>query len=76
MEQEEAVLEEKQPEDPGHMLAHGGKDIFDNDLSVSQLVVAINAPTPVDPAVPARTAETEEALQPVPIPCWVAETEE
>ena len=76
MEQEDAMLEEVQPEDPGCMLACGGRDIFEDDLSVSQLVAATNAPTPVDPAVPARSAETEEALQPVPIPCWVAETEE
>ena len=69
MEQEEAMLEEKQPEDPGRMLACGGRDIFEDDLSVSQLVAIINVPTLVDPAVPAVSAKTEEALQPVPISC-------
>ena len=55
----------------------GEKDIFDDDpLTDSQLMAVVNAPTPVDPVVPARSAETEEALQPVPISCWVAETEE
>ena len=76
LEQEEAVLEEKQPEDQGNMLACSGRDIFEDDLSVSQLVAAINTLTPVDPPVPARSSETEEALQPVPISGWVEETEE
>ena len=53
MEQENAVLEELQPEDSGCMLACGGRDIFEDDLSASQQVTAINAPIPVDPAVPA-----------------------
>ena len=60
--------------DPGHMLACGGRGIFEeDDLSSSQLGVAVNTPTPVNPAVPARTAKSEEALQPVPIPCWALE---
>ena len=58
MEQEDVVLEEEQPEDPGHMLACCGRGIFEeDDLSTSQLVVAVNTPTPVDPVGPARTAE-------------------
>ena len=67
MEQKDIVLEDEKPVDPGHMLACGGKGIFEQDnLSASQLVVAVNAPTPEDPVVPAVTAEAEAALQPVP----------
>ena len=68
MEQGEAKLEEKQSEDPGHLLTCGDRDIFEEDdhLTDSQLLAAVNAPTPEDLAVPARSAETEEALQPVP----------
>ena len=36
-------------------------------------MAAANVATPEDPAVPARSAETEEALQPVPIPDWSLE---
>ena len=31
MEQEDIVLEEEQPEDPGHMLAFSGRGIFEED---------------------------------------------
>ena len=67
MKQGEAELEEKQSEDPGCLLTCSDRDIFEEDdcLTDSQLLAAINTPTPVDPAVPARSAETEEALQPV-----------
>ena len=66
----EAEPEEKQSEGPGRLLTCSDRDIFeeDNYLAISQLMAAVNAPTPEDPAVPARSAETEEALQPVPIP--------
>ena len=67
------MLEEEQPVDQGHLLACNGRDIFEEyDLSAFQLVVAVNVLTPEDPEVPARTAEAEAALQPVPIPCWVS----
>ena len=50
----------------GYMLACGGRGIFEEDnLSTFQVVVAVNDPTPVDPVVPARMAEAEEA-------CWQA----
>ena len=71
------MLEEEQQVDPGHMLACSGRDIFEqDDLSASQLVAAVNAPTPEDPVVRARTAEAEAALHLVPIPCWVSESED
>ena len=57
MEQEDVVLEEEQPVNPGHMLACGGRGIFKEDnLSASQHVEAVNASTPMDPVVHARTA--------------------
>ena len=64
IEQGEAELKEKQSEDPGCLLTCGDRDIFEEDdcLTDSQLLIAVNAPTP---AVPVRSAETEEALQPV-----------
>ena len=50
----------------------GEKDIFDDDpLTDSQLMAVVNAPTPVDPVVPVRSAETEEALEPAPNFDWV-----
>ena len=67
MEQEDTMLEEVQAEDPGHILACNGRDIFclkEDDLTNSQLVVTVN------------TAEVESALQPVYIPCWVLESEQ
>ena len=73
MEQEVVMLGEVQPEDPGHMLACGGRDLFEEDiLPVSQLVAAVNTPTQEDPAVPARSLEVEAILQPLDIPCWAA----
>ena len=55
----------------------GEKDIFDDDpLTDSQLMAVVNAPTPVDPVVPVRSAETEEALQPAPNFDWVWEFED
>ena len=68
MEQEDIMLEEEQPEDPGDVLACNGRDIFclkEDYLTDSQLVAAVNAPTQEDPAVPARSAEVEAARQPV-----------
>ena len=42
------------------------RDIFaDDPLTGSQLLVFVNAPTLVDTVVPARSSETEKALQPV-----------
>ena len=74
MEQEVFMLEEEQPVDPGHMLAYGGRGIFEeDDFSTSQLVVAVNALTLEEPAVPARNAETKEDLQFVPISDWSLE---
>ena len=77
MELGEAESEENQSEDSGHLLTCGNRDIFEEDdhLDASQLMEDVNAPTPEDPAVPARSAETEEALQPVPIPDWSEEIE-
>ena len=47
-------MEEVQPEDPGSMLSCREKDLFDEeDLSDSQLVAAVSAPTQGDPKVPA-----------------------
>ena len=67
MEQKEAKQGEKQSEDPGSLLMCCDRDIFADDLLTdSQFMVAINTPTPVDPIVPARSAETEKALQPAP----------
>ena len=65
MEQEVIVLE-----DPGQGLACSGRDIFclkEDNLTNSQLLVAVNTPTQEDPGVPARSAEVEAALQPVDI---------
>ena len=79
MEQEDVMLEEEQPEDPGHMLACSGRDIFcleEDDLTDSQLVVAVKAPTQEDLGVPARFAEVEEALQPIHNLCWAVESEQ
>ena len=77
MEQEVAELEKKQSEDPSSLLMCNDKDIFaDDPLTGSQLLAFVNAPTPVDPVVPARSAETEKALQPVPNLNWVVEVEE
>ena len=60
------MLEEEQPVDQGHLLACNGRDIFEeDDLTDSQLVFDVNAPTQEDPGVPARSAELEEALQPI-----------
>ena len=76
MEQEVVVLGEVQPEDPGHMLACGGRDLFKEDiLPVSQLVMAVNAPTQEDLVVPARSLKVEAILQPLDIPCWAAESD-
>ena len=73
MEQDVVMLGEVKPEDPGHMLACGGRDLFEEDiLPVSQLVAAVNAPTQEDLAVPARSPEVEAILQPLDIPCWAA----
>ena len=42
------------------------RDIFaDDPLTGSQLLAFVNAPTLVDTVVPARSLETEKALQPV-----------
>ena len=42
------------------------RDIFaDDPLTGSQLLAFVNAPTLVDTVVPARSSETEKALQPV-----------
>ena len=58
MEQEYVVWKVEQPVDSGHMLACNGRDIFEeDDLTDSQLVAAVNAPTQVDPVVQARSAE-------------------
>ena len=55
----------------------GEKDIFDDDpLTDSQLMAVVNAPTPVDPVVPARSAETEKARQPAPGFDWNQEVED
>ena len=62
MEQEVAKQGEKQSEDPVSLLMCSEKDIFDD----SQLIGVAKAPTPVDPVVPVRSAETEDALQPAP----------
>ena len=71
------MLEEEQPVDPGHLLACIGRDIFEEDvLTDSQLVFAVNAPTQEDPGVPARSAEVEEALQPIHNLCWAVESEQ
>ena len=77
MKQEVANLEGKQSEDPGSLLMCNDKDIFaDDPLTGSQLLAFVNAPTPVDPVVPARSAETEKALQPDPNLDWVLEVKE
>ena len=65
MEQEDVLMEEEQPEDPGHMLACNGRDIFclkEDDLTNSKLVATVKAPTQEDSVVPARSAEVEAAL--------------
>ena len=70
-------MEEVQPVDPGHMLACGDRDIFtEGNLTDSQLVVAVNAPTHEDPRVPAQYPEVEVALQPIPIECWASKSEQ
>ena len=56
MDQEFVVLEEvQQPADPGHMLACGDRDIFDEEVTytVSQLMADLKTPTQMDPGVPA-----------------------
>ena len=61
------------------MLACNGRDIFclkEDDLTDSQLVVAVNTQTQEDPVVPARSAEVEEALQPIHNLCWAVESEQ
>ena len=53
-------------EDPGSLLMCNDKDIFAEDpLTASQLMAFIEAPTPVDPVVPARSVEVGKVLQPV-----------
>ena len=55
----------------------GDRDIFaDDPLTGSQLLAFANTPTLVDPVVPARSAETEKAMQPVLNLNWVVEVEE
>ena len=39
-------------------------------------MAVVNAPIPVDPVIPARSAETEDALQPAPNFDWVWEFED
>ena len=75
MKQEEAEQGEKQSEDPSSLLMCCEKDI-NGPLTGSQLMAVFNAPTPVDPVVPARSAVTEKALWPVPNLNWVVEIEE
>ena len=79
MEQDNNILivEERQPEDPGSLLACGEKDLFsqEEDLSDSQLAAYVNAPSQEDPVVPACSQEVEEALQPLPVGDWVEEVE-
>ena len=38
--------------------------------------MTVKAPTPEEPTVPARSTETEEALQNIPIPDWSQEIED
>ena len=65
MEQDVAEPVEKHSEDPGCLLMCNDKDIFAEDpLTTSQLVVFIEAPTPVNPVVPASSAEVEKAHHP------------
>ena len=67
---------EEQPEDSlGHLMC-GERDIFDDSLNESQLMAMVNTPTPEDPVVPARSAETEKALQPTPGFNWNQEVED
>ena len=52
----------------------GEKDIFDDDpLTDSQLMAVVNAPTPVDPIVPARSAETGIYFQPKRGKGWLSQ---
>ena len=54
MEQEDVMLLEVQPADPGHMLACSDKGIFTEvDLINSRHMTAVNGPTQEDPGVPA-----------------------
>ena len=71
------MLEEVEPADPVHMLACGDRDIFaEGNLTDSQLVAAVNAPTHEDPRVPTQYPEVEVALHPVPIECWASKSEQ
>ena len=80
MEQDDKVVivEEYQSEDPGSLLACGEKDLFsqEEDLSNSQLVDYVNAPTQEEnPVVPARSQEVHDTLQPLPLGDWAEEVE-
>ena len=66
---------EKQSEDSSNLLMCGEKNIFDDSLTESQLMAMVNTPTPENLVVPARSAETEEDLQPAPSSNWVSEVE-
>ena len=77
MEQEVVMLEEVQPADPGHMLACGDRDIFDEETyTVSQLVADLNVPTEEDPGVSAQSPEKEATLQPVATECRASKSEQ
>ena len=77
MEQGEAKQGEKQSDNPGSLLICSDRDIFaDDSLTSSQLLASVKAPTPVDPIVPARSAETEKAMQPAPDFDWNQEVED
>ena len=67
---------EEQSEDSLHLLMCGEQDIFLVSLTDSQLVAIVNTPTPVDPVVPARSAEAEKALQPIPDFDWNQEVKD
>ena len=71
MEQDDEVviMEECQSQDLGSMLACGEKDLFSQEeLSDSQLVTFINAPTQEDvPVALACPQEVEDALWSVPL---------
>ena len=70
------IVEECQSQDLGSMLACGEKDLFSQEeLSDSQLVTFINAPTQEDiPVALARPLEVEDALHSVPLD-WAEEVE-
>ena len=65
---EDKVIElEDQQEDPGLKLACDDNDIFDDNITDSQLEQAIDAPTPEDPEGPVQSLEVVVLPPPEPM---------